>query len=125
MPVQLNHTIVEARDRQETASFLADVLGLAEPEPYGPFLVVSTDNGVSLDVVETGGPVHSQHYAFLVGEDEFDRIFGRITERGLEYWADPFGKEPGRVNHNDGGRGVYWADPNGHRLEIITRPYGG
>lgn len=125
MPVQLNHTIVEARDRQETAAFLADVLGLPEPQAYGPFLVVQTDNGVSLDVMTASGPVASQHYAFLVGEDEFDRIFGRITERGLDYWADPFGKEPGRINHHDGGRGVYWNDPNGHRLEIITRPYGG
>jgi catechol 2,3-dioxygenase-like lactoylglutathione lyase family enzyme len=125
MPVQLNHTIVEARDQQETAAFLADVLGLPAPRAYGPFLVVQTDNGVSLDVLQAAEPVHTQHYAFLVGEDEFDRIFGRITERGLDFWADPFGNEPGRINHNDGGRGVYWSDPNGHRLEIITRPYGG
>ncbi|KAA9155284.1 VOC family protein [Amycolatopsis acidicola] len=125
MSVKLNHTIVEAADREQTAAFFADILGLPEPVPYGPFLVLQADNDVSLDVIESGGPVHPQHYAFLVGEEEFDRIFGRITDRGLEYWADPHGHEPGRVNHNDGGRGVYWNDPNGHRLEIITRPYGG
>ncbi|TNC24889.1 VOC family protein [Amycolatopsis alkalitolerans] len=125
MPVQLNHTIVEARDRKETATFLAGVLGLPEPVGYGPFAVVQVANDVSLDVLDVDGPVHPQHYAFLVSETEFDEIFGRITARGLEYWADPFGHEPGRINHNDGGRGVYWLDPNGHRLEIITRPYGG
>ncbi|GHF40568.1 catechol 2,3-dioxygenase-like lactoylglutathione lyase family enzyme [Amycolatopsis bartoniae] len=125
MPVQLNHTIVEARDREETATFLAELLGLPEPVPYGPFLVVQADNGVSLDVAEVEGEVHPQHYAFLVTEDEFDRIFERIRARGLDFWADPHGHEPGRVNTRDGGRGVYWDDPNRHRLEIITRPYGG
>ncbi|WP_236792698.1 VOC family protein [Amycolatopsis sp. GM8] len=125
MTVQLNHTIIEAHDKKETAAFLTEVLGLGEPVSYGPFAVVQAANGVSLDVMRTDAPVHPQHYAFLVSEDEFDQIFGRITERGLEYWADPYGREPGRINHNDGGRGVYWNDPNGHRLEIITRPYGG
>ncbi|MDQ0380949.1 VOC family protein [Amycolatopsis thermophila] len=125
MAVQLNHTIVEARDREETANFLTDILGLPAPVPYGPFLVVEAANGVSLDVIGVDGPVHAQHYAFLVGDEEFDRIFERITSRSLPYWADPFQREPGRINHNDGGRGVYWCDPNGHRLEIITKPYGG
>ncbi|MTD56235.1 VOC family protein [Amycolatopsis pithecellobii] len=124
MPVQLNHTIVEARDKHETAAFLTDILGLPKAVSYGPFAVVQVTNDVSLDVADTDGPVHPQHYAFLVAEDEFDQIFGRITDRGLPYWADPYEREPGRINHHDGGRGVYWNDPNGHRLEIITRPYG-
>lgn len=125
MPVQLNHTIVSARSRAETADFLSGVLGLPEPTEFGPFLVVQCANGVSLDVMEVDGPVQPQHYAFLVTEDEFDAILGRITERELAYWADPHHTRPGTINHNDGGRGVYWADPNGHNLEIITRPYGG
>ena len=69
--------------------------------------------------------IHQRHYAFLVSEEEFDEIFGRITARGLPFWADPFEREPGQINTNDGGRGVYWSDPNGHKLEIITVPYGG
>jgi catechol 2,3-dioxygenase-like lactoylglutathione lyase family enzyme len=125
MPVHLNHTIVEAADKQEAATFFVDVLGLPKPTAYGPFLIVQTDNEVSLDFIDAEGPVHAQHYAFLVTEEEFDRIFDRIQSRGLQYWADPFHGEPGRINHNDGGRGVYWSDPNGHSLEIITRPYGG
>jgi hypothetical protein len=64
------------------------------------------------------------HYAFLVSEAEFDEIVARITERGLDYWADPFHRQPNAINTNDGGRGVYWDDPNGSILEIITRPYG-
>jgi catechol 2,3-dioxygenase-like lactoylglutathione lyase family enzyme len=121
--VQLNHTIVAARDKRESATFLAEILGVPAPTTYGPFLVVEMDNGVSLDFDERG-TIHPQHYAFLVTEAEFDQIFGRIRERGLAYWADPFHRRPGEINRNDGGRGVYWEDPSGHNLEIITRPYG-
>lgn len=123
MPVQLNHTIVHAHDREATARHLTEVLGLADATPFGPFLVVHMANDVSLDVMEEPRPA-PQHYAFLVGEDEFDQIYGRLTERGIAHWADPFHREEGRINHHDGGRGVYWSDPNGHSLEIITRPYG-
>jgi catechol 2,3-dioxygenase-like lactoylglutathione lyase family enzyme len=124
MTVQLNHTIVRVRDKEEGARFFVDILGLPEPTPYGPFLVVQVDNEVSLDFADDHGPAHPQHYAFLVDEKAFDEIFARIQERGLPYWADPFHRQPGKINTNDGGRGVYWDDPNGHNLEIITRPYG-
>lgn len=125
MVVRLNHTIVEAQDRDATADFLVDILGLAPAATFGPFRVVALANDVSLDVVQAGGPVHPQHYAFLVSEDEFDQIWGRIRERGLTFWADPFHRRPGLINTGDGGRGLYWCDPDGHNLEIITRPYGG
>lgn len=125
MAVQLNHTIVHASDRRHSAEFLVELLGLDPPTPFGPFLVVRVANDVSLDFAQDSAPIHPQHYAFLVTEDEFDQIFGRITALGLEYWADPSRREPGRINTNDGGRGVYWADPDGHMLEMITRPYGG
>ncbi|MGH3657497.1 MAG: VOC family protein [Micromonosporaceae bacterium] len=124
MVVQLNHTIVHARDKRESATFLAEMLGLGEPVRYGPFLVVELDHGVSLDFVDDDRPGQPQHYAFLVSEAEFDDVFARIRARGLTYWADPFRHRPGEYNTNDGGRGVYWEDPNGHLLEIITRPYG-
>ncbi len=124
MPVQLNHTIVAARDKRESATFLAEILGLPAPTTYRPFAVVELDNDVSLDFIDDP-EIHQRHYAFLVSEQEFDEIFGRIRERGLPYWADPFEKQPGQINTNDGGRGVYWSDPNGHKLEIITVPYGG
>ena len=125
MTVQLNHTIVRVRDKREAATFLTEILGLDEPLPYGPFLVVQLSNDVSLDFADDHGPPTPQHYAFLVTESEFDAIFGRIKQRGLPYWADPGKRRPGEYNTNDGGRGVYWEDPNGHVLEIITRPYGG
>ena len=125
MPAQFNHTIANARDNAASASFLAELLGLPTPTTYGPFHVVELSNGVSLDYIKADGPVHPQHYAFLVGEDEFDAILGRIKGKGLTYWADPFHREENAVNSNDGGRGVYWEDPDGHNLEIITRPYGG
>jgi catechol 2,3-dioxygenase-like lactoylglutathione lyase family enzyme len=124
MPILLNHTIVRSRDKHESAAFLTDILGLPPPTTYGPFVVVQVDNEVSLDFADDHGPVNPQHYAFLVDESDFDDIFGRIKERGLTYWADPFRRRPGEFNTNDGGRGVYWEDPNGHMLEIITRPYG-
>lgn len=124
MAVQLNHTIVHSRDRQASANFVSEILGVGAPVPFGPFLVVEVDNGVSLDFIEDEGDISPQHYAFLVSEDEFDAIFGRIQAWGLDYYADPAGRLKGEINHHDGGRGVYWADPSGHWLEIITRPYG-
>lgn len=124
MAVQLNHTIVHVKDKHESARFLVELLGLAEPVPYGPFLVVELDNAVSLDLMDDDGAIDSQHYAFLVDEAEFDQVFGRIRDRGLTYWADPAQRRPGEINTKDGGRGVYWEDPDGHQLEIITRPYG-
>jgi len=122
--VQLDHTIVSARDRRASATFLADVLGLSAPTPYGPFLIVEVANGVSLDFMDVNGDITPQHYAFLIDEAEFDEIFGRIRERDLPYWADPHQSRPGEINRNDGGRGMYFEDPDGHLLEIITRPYG-
>ena len=124
MAAKLNHTIVHCRDQQRSATFAAEVLGLPAPSRFGPFLVVETGNEVSLDYDEVGGEIVSQHYAFLVSEAEFDAIFARILERGLDHWADPAKRRPGEINHNDGGRGVYFPDPDGHFLEIITRPYG-
>ena len=124
MSVQLNHTIVSCRDQQRSAAFLSEVLGLPPATRFGHFLVVEADNAVSLDFAESVGEIVAQHYAFLVGEDEFDAAFGRIRDRGLPYWADPGKSRPGAINHNDGGRGLYFDDPDGHRLEIITRPYG-
>jgi len=126
MSIQLNHTIVWCRDKERSARFVTDMLGLPAAKPFGPFLVADTANGVSLAFLETeDGDVASQHYAFLIREDDFDDVFERIRQRGLEYWADPFQKRAGEINHNDGGRGVYFEDPNGHLLEVITRPYGG
>ena len=121
---QLNHTIVNVLDKRESATFLSEILGLPAPTTFGPFLVVQVDNDVSLDFADDHGPVRPQHYAFLVSEAEFDAVFALIKERDLPYWADPGKKRPGDINTNDGGRGVYWEDPSGHFLEIITRPYG-
>jgi catechol 2,3-dioxygenase-like lactoylglutathione lyase family enzyme len=125
MAVELNHTIVKCSDKVASAQFLVDILGLEPPTRYGPFEVVQLGNGVSLDYADDHGEPHPQHYAFMVTEDEFDAIQARIVERGITYWADPFHRHAGRVNTNDGGRGLYWDDPDGHNLEIITVPYGG
>jgi extradiol dioxygenase family protein len=125
MSIRFNHTLVHAHDKKESANFLTGILDLPEASSFGPFLVVELSNGVSLDFLEVGdGEVTRQHYAFLIDEDEFDAIFERIRTRGLDYWADPFKQHPGEINTNDGGRGVYFDDPNGHVLEVITRPYG-
>jgi len=124
MPVQLNHTIVHARDSEAAARFVAEILGLPEPTVFGPFQVVETSNSVSLDFIDADGSFEPQHYAFLISEPEFDEIFGRIRERGLDYWADPGRSKPREINTHDGGRGVYFCNPDGHFLEIITRPYG-
>jgi catechol 2,3-dioxygenase-like lactoylglutathione lyase family enzyme len=125
MSIQLNHTIVWCTDKERSANFMAEVLGREKPKTFAMFLVVDLDNGVSLDFSDNGDAVVTQHYAFLVSEPEFDAIFGRIKAMDLAYWADPARTRPGEINRHDGGRGVYFPDPDGHLLEIITRPYGG
>ncbi len=124
MAIDFNHTILWASDSAASAKFLAEMLGLPAPRHWGPFEIVTTENGANLDYMDTDGEIARQHYAFLVGEAEFDEIFGRIRERGLPYWADPGQTRTDEINRHDGGRGLYFEDLNGHLLEIITRPYG-
>lgn len=124
MTIKLNHTIVHARDARMSAEFLAEILGLGAPVPFGPFLGVQTGNEVTLDFLETDEDIQVQHYAFLVSDAEFDDIFARIKSRSIPYYADPARKQKGEINTRDRGRGAYFEDPNGHVLEILTRPYG-
>lgn len=124
MAIRLNHTIVAAHDKGSAARFLTEILGLPVPSLVGPFAVVRVSDDTSLDYIHADGEITSQHYAFLVDEFEFDEIFERIRERRLTYWADPGRRERDQINSWDGGRGLYFDDPNGHLLEIITRPYG-
>ncbi len=123
MSISLNHTIVHARDQESSAKFLTDILGLPPHSHFGHFAVVQMGE-TSLDFMDIDGDIASQHYAFLVSEAEFDAIFARIKEKDLPYWADPARQEPQTINTRDGGRGCYFEDPNGHFLEILTRPYG-
>jgi catechol 2,3-dioxygenase-like lactoylglutathione lyase family enzyme len=123
MPITLNHTIIHAHDPQQTTQFLADMLGL-EPARHLGHITVLQVGATSLDFIQTDEDITQCHFAFLVEEAEFDRIFQRILSRGLPYWADPFRQQPGTINHWDDGRGVYFDDPNGHLMEVITRPYG-
>lgn len=106
MKVQLYHTIVWPRDTRASASFLTRILGLPEATPFGPFLVVGVDNGVSLDFHDKNGEIARQH-DFLITEAEFDQIFARIRDRGIDYWADPGQSQRVEINHNDGGHGLY------------------
>jgi catechol 2,3-dioxygenase-like lactoylglutathione lyase family enzyme len=120
MAVQLDHTIVPARDKHESARFLADVLGLPEPVAMGHFVAVQVD-GLTLDFADADGDIRPTHYAFRVTDAEFEAVFARITDRGLSYWADPRRSRPGEVAQRGSGRGFYFEDPSGHYLEVLTR----
>ena len=96
------------------------MLALPAPETFGPFSTVRTGNDVTLDFQDACGEVVSNHYAFLVSETEFDAIFQRLRERDAAYWADPHHERPGTINTRDGGRGLYFEDPDGHNLEILN-----
>lgn len=120
MSVQLNHTIVPAHDKHASAQFLADLLGLDIGGEVGPFVQVQLGNEVTLDYMNSSG-FSSQHYAFLVDDDVFDRAHQRMLDLGIDTWADPDHNEPGTINTRWGGRGVYFPDPAGHNMEILTR----
>lgn len=121
MTIELNHTIVWSHDKTTSAHFLAGILGLPVGAQTGPFVPIELGNGVTLDYADAD-EIHSQHYAFLVSEEEFAAAFARIQASGVDYYADPFHREPGRTNHMNGGNGVYFVDANGHNLELLTRP---
>jgi catechol 2,3-dioxygenase-like lactoylglutathione lyase family enzyme len=123
MAIKLNHTIVHSKDKVAAARFFTEIFGLPAPKPFYHFLDVEVANEVTLAFLDADGmEIQMQHYAFLVSEQEFDQIFGRIKQRGLKYWADPGQKEEGKINHHFGGRGAYFEDLSGHLLELITRP---
>lgn len=124
MPAQLNHTIVWCSDKHRSSAFLTEILGLPPAKPFLHFMIVELANGVSLDFSEKAGKIASQHYAFLVSDAEFDAGLARIRDNGLGFWADPARARPGEINRHWDGRGVYFEDPDGHLLELITKAYG-
>jgi len=126
--IQFNHTIVVSHDSHKSAEFWADILGLEVGPKVSHFIPVTVANGVTFDFDDAPPDIteiQRAHYAFLVSEVDFDAGFAKIRERNLTYWADPFQRHEGEINHNDGGRGVYFLDPSGHALEMLTVPYGG
>lgn len=122
MSVILDHTIVSANDKEESAQFLAEILDLPKPVSWGHFAIVKVGE-LSIDFVDATGDVQSRHFAFKVSEQEFDEIFARIQAKELPYWADPSKNRPDEINNRDGGRGFYFYDPSGHFLEVLTRSY--
>jgi len=123
MTVELNHTIIPAKDKWASAKFLADILNLEAGPEWGHFVPVKTDNGVTLDFSDSTD-FNPRHFAFLVSEAEFDAALARIRAAGVAHYANFRRERPGEINHLYGGRGVYFDDPNGHLMELITQPYG-
>ena len=121
---ELNHTIVWSKDKRASAQFTAEILGLPPPRKFFHFEIVDLANGVSLDFLEAEEHLTVQHYAFLVSDAEFDAGLERVKAKGLTFWADPARKQANEINHHFGGRGFYFESPDGHLLELITKPYG-
>ncbi len=125
MSIELNHTIIWGRDKAAAAAFLSHILDVKVGDQWGPFLPMQLSNDVTLDFADTDAPeVQPQHYAFLLDDDEFDAAFGRLVAAGITYWGDPFHQRAGEINHDYGGRGVYFDDPDGHNMELMTVAYG-
>ncbi len=124
MTVVFNHTIIAARDKRESASSFTALFGLPEATTWGPFAIVTLADGVFVQFAEPGvAEIQMQHYAFLVDDDTFDVLYARLVAAEIDHTGDPGWTTPGQINTNHGGRGVYFRDPAGHGLEVITRPY--
>jgi catechol 2,3-dioxygenase-like lactoylglutathione lyase family enzyme len=119
MAIVLNHTIVPAHDKVASAEFFARIFGLDYRGPHSHFAPVQVNDGLTLDF-DNRDRFESHHYAFKVSETEFDEIFGRVKKAGISYGSGPRSRTDGEINHRNGGRGVYFDDPNGHVLEILT-----
>lgn len=123
MTVQLNHTIAPATDKWKSAKFLAAILGLEAGPQWAHFAPVRTSNGVTLDFADVA-EFRRGHYAFLVSEEEFDAALSRVNSAGIPFYADFNRDGREKISHLYGGRSLYFEDPDGHLLEIITCPYG-
>lgn len=128
MTLRVEHLLLPSREQQRSARFLADLLDLEVTEessgsPTAHFSVVRVG-----DVTIDYGDMQSftpHHVAFAVDDETFDAILGRVQAAGIEYSADPMHRRRGQLNANDGGRGFYVRDPDGHNLEFLTRPITG
>jgi catechol 2,3-dioxygenase-like lactoylglutathione lyase family enzyme len=123
MTASFNHTIIASKDRTEAARFYRELLEVPEAPSWGFFTNIQLSDGVLLQFAEPPVEIQMQHYAFLLDDDLFTRAYARLSERGIEHWADPQMRRPGEINDEHGGRGVYFKDPSGHAIELITRPY--
>jgi catechol 2,3-dioxygenase-like lactoylglutathione lyase family enzyme len=121
MSITLNHTIVPAHDKEASAKHFAQLFGLKYDGPMGPFAPVRINETLTLDFDDRRERFDSHHYAFHVSDQEFEAIFERVKAAGIVYGSLPWSLEDGQINHRRGGRGVYFRDPNGHILELLTR----
>ena len=120
MQITLNHTIVPSRDKVRAAKFFARIFGLTYESAHGHFAPVQVNDTLTLDY-DNRDEFEAHHYAFHVTEDDFDAIFGRVQAEGITYGSGPYNSEDMDINHRKGGRGVYFKDPDGHLLELMTR----
>lgn len=123
IPAAFNHTIIASKDRHESARFYLELIEASEAESWGPFINIMLDGGVMLQFAEPPVEIQMQHYAFLVEDELFDRAYTRLVTWGVTHWADPQMTREGETNTGHGGRGVYFKDPAGHAIELITKPY--
>ena len=122
MAITLNHTIVPSHDKVGSAKFYSRIYGFEYVGEFSHFVVVKVNDTLSLDF-DNREKFESHHYAFKVSEQEFDEIFDRLKAEKIKYGSGPFDPENMSINHNDGGRGVYFRDPGGHLLEMLTVDY--
>lgn len=122
MTITLNHTIVPAHDKEAAARFFAKIFGLRFEAPGGHFAPVRVNDTLTLDFADAAGPIASHHYAFHVSDAEFDAILRRVKAAGLAFGSGPRSLADGKLNDWNGGRGVYFRDPDGHILELMTVP---
>ena len=117
--INLDHTIVPAHDKEESARFFARIMGLKYEGAHGHFAPVKLNDTLTLDFDNREGFEH-HHYAFHVTDEDFDVIFERVKAEGLAYGSDPRAQDNMQINTRRGGRGFYFKDPNGHSLELLT-----
>lgn len=124
MTIHLDHVMVPCRDKVASARLIAELLGVPWAQTgIGPFAPVFVNDGLTLDFDETDQPFPLIHYAFRVGEEEFDAVLGRLKAAGIPYRSKVHGPVDMQVDKEHGGSIVYWNEPDGHQWEILTVSY--
>jgi catechol 2,3-dioxygenase-like lactoylglutathione lyase family enzyme len=120
MQIWLDHTIVPSKDKEEGARFFARIMGLSYEGPKGHFAPVRVNDQLTMDF-DDADEFASHHYAFRIGDEEFDALYERVKAEGIAYGSGPRSTDDMRINHRRDGRGFYFFSPDGHNLEVMTR----
>ena len=122
--VEPDHIILKVNELDKSVAFYTGVLGFENAGVDGRFTIIRTGEKFLIQLAPWGTK-RFEHYAFAVSRKEFEEIFSRVKQAGIDYGPtfDSVGANSGPGNES-GGRGeapaVYSNDPNSYLIAMRT-----